>query len=55
MIRHDILQEALQIWKDNVAVLKKRRRGAVVYIQRALVRQVVEAWHEFTSHRKMLR
>ncbi|XP_076085843.1 uncharacterized protein LOC143056610 isoform X2 [Mytilus galloprovincialis] len=54
-IRHDVLQETFETWKDNVARLKRRRHGAEVFIQRALVRQVIEAWHEHTSHRKMIR
>ncbi|XP_065934156.1 uncharacterized protein [Magallana gigas] len=53
-IRHKILSTSLTCWRDNVAVLKKRREAAVVYLQRVLVRHSLHGWRDYTQHKKQL-
>ncbi|XP_078337058.1 uncharacterized protein LOC111134265 isoform X6 [Crassostrea virginica] len=53
-IRHKILSTSLTCWRENVAVLKRRREAAVVYLQRVLVRNSLLGWKEYTQHKKQL-
>jgi hypothetical protein len=54
-IRHKILSTSLSCWRDNVAVLKRRREAAVVFLQRVLVRHSLHGWKNYTQHKKQLR
>ncbi|XP_056013251.1 uncharacterized protein LOC125646673 isoform X4 [Ostrea edulis] len=54
-IRYKILSTSLSCWRENVAVLKKRREAAVVFLQRVLVRHILHGWKNYTQHKKQLR
>ncbi|XP_062597363.1 uncharacterized protein LOC134258788 [Saccostrea cucullata] len=53
-IRHKILSTSLNCWKENVAMLKKRREAAVVFLQRVLVRHSLHGWRDYTQHKRQL-